>query len=114
MNQSGDDIIEIDGQRYLVPTRLIDGELVPDPDKKIKLPIEITSSFRFTRASTEIDEKQKPTLKQRCRVTIFIHKRAIKYSIIFITTVNFSPLDHFFYGFLQMLSSNLLWFGPVD
>ncbi|MFT4805757.1 MAG: hypothetical protein ACI9YE_002983 [Psychroserpens sp.] len=52
MNQTGDDIIEIDGQRYLVPTRLINGELVPAPDKKIKLPIEITSSFRFTRAST--------------------------------------------------------------
>jgi hypothetical protein len=34
MNQSGDDIIEIDGQRYLVPTRLNNGELVPDPDKK--------------------------------------------------------------------------------
>ncbi len=54
MSQSDDDIIEIDGQRYLVPTRLIDGELVPDPDGKIKLSIEITSSFRFTRASTEI------------------------------------------------------------
>jgi hypothetical protein len=65
MNQSDDDIIEIDGQRYVVPTRLIDGELVPDFDRKIKLPIEITSSFRFTRASTEIDRNQKPTFKQR-------------------------------------------------
>jgi hypothetical protein len=26
MGQSDDDIIEIDGQRYIVPTRLIDGE----------------------------------------------------------------------------------------
>jgi hypothetical protein len=75
MNQSGDDIIEIDGQRYLVPTRLIDGELVPDPDKKIKLPIEITSSFRFTRVSTEIDEKQKPTLKQRLVSLITLSNR---------------------------------------
>jgi hypothetical protein len=65
MNQSGDDIIEIDGQRYLVPTQLINGELVHDPDKKIKLPIEITSSFRFTRASTEIVKNQKRTFKQR-------------------------------------------------
>jgi hypothetical protein len=38
MNQSGDDIIEIDGQRYLVPTQLINGELVPDPDMKINSP----------------------------------------------------------------------------
>jgi hypothetical protein len=38
MNQSGDDIIEIDGQRYLVITRLIDGELIPDPDKKLNSP----------------------------------------------------------------------------
>ncbi|PKG96953.1 hypothetical protein [Paraglaciecola sp. MB-3u-78] len=75
MNQSGDDIIEIDGQRYLVPTRLIDGELVPDPDKKIKLPIEITSSFCFTRASTEIDEKHKPTLKQRLVSLITLSNR---------------------------------------
>jgi hypothetical protein len=75
MNQLGDDIIEIDGQRYLVPTRLIDGELVPDPDKKIKLPIEITSSFRFTRASTEIDEKQKLTLKQRLVSLITLSNR---------------------------------------
>jgi hypothetical protein len=64
MSQSDDDIIEIDGQRYIVPTRLIDGELAPDPDKKIKLPIEITSSFRFTRASTEVIENQKRSYKQ--------------------------------------------------
>jgi hypothetical protein len=38
MNQSGNDIIEIDGQRYLVPTRLINGELIPDPDKKLYFP----------------------------------------------------------------------------
>ncbi len=63
MNRSGDDIIEIDGQRYLVPTRLINGELVPDPDKKIKLPIEITSSFRFTRASTKVIKKPKTKLQ---------------------------------------------------
>jgi hypothetical protein len=65
MNQTGDDIIEIDGQRYLVPTRLINGELVPAPDKKIKLPIEITSSFRFTRASTEVIKNRKRSIKQR-------------------------------------------------
>jgi hypothetical protein len=65
MNQSGDDIIDIDGQRYLVPTRLIDGELVPDPDRKIKIPVEITSSFRFTKASTEIVKIQKRSFKQR-------------------------------------------------
>jgi hypothetical protein len=65
MSQSDDDIIEIDGHRYLVPTRLINGELVPYPDKKIKLPIEITSSFRFTRASTEVIKNQKQSFKQR-------------------------------------------------
>ena len=65
MSQSDDDIIEIDGQRYLIPTRLIDGELVPDPDRKIKIPIEITSSFRFTRASTVIDKNQKLSFKHR-------------------------------------------------
>jgi hypothetical protein len=65
MNQSGDDIIEINGQRYLVPTRLNNGELVPDPDKIIKLPIEITSSFRFTKASTEVIKNEKRSFKQR-------------------------------------------------
>jgi hypothetical protein len=55
MSQSDDDIIELDGQKYIVPTRLIDGELVPDPDSKIKIPIEITSKIHFTRASTEIN-----------------------------------------------------------
>jgi hypothetical protein len=65
MDQSGDDIIEIDGQRYLVPTRLIDGELISDPDRKIKIPIEITSKIHFTRASTEINKNHKPTLKER-------------------------------------------------
>jgi hypothetical protein len=64
MNQSGDDIIEIDGQRYLVPTRLNNVELVPVPVKKIKLPIEITSSFRFTRASTEVIKNEKRSYKQ--------------------------------------------------
>jgi hypothetical protein len=65
MAQSGDDIIEIDGQRYLVPTRLIDGKLVPDPDRKIKIPIEITNNIHFTRTSTEIVKNQKRTFKQR-------------------------------------------------
>jgi hypothetical protein len=65
MSQSDDDIIEIDGQKYIVPTRLIDGELVPDPDRKIKIPIEITSKIHFTRASTEINKNQKRTFKQR-------------------------------------------------
>jgi hypothetical protein len=75
MNQSCDDIIEIDGQKYLVPTSLIDGELVPDPEKKIKLSIEITSRFRFTRASTEIDKKQKSTFKQRLASLITLSNR---------------------------------------
>jgi hypothetical protein len=65
MSQSDDDIIEIDGQRYLVPTRLIDGELVPDPDRKIKIPIKITNNIHFTRTSTEIVKNQKRTFKQR-------------------------------------------------
>jgi hypothetical protein len=69
MNQSGNDIIEIDGQRYLVPTRLINGKLIPDPDKKIILPVEITSSFSFTRASTEVIKNQKRSFKQ-CLVTL--------------------------------------------
>jgi hypothetical protein len=65
MGRSDDDIIEIDGQRYIVPTRLIDGELVPDPDRKIKIPVEITNNIHFTRASTEIVKNQKRTFKQR-------------------------------------------------
>jgi hypothetical protein len=65
MSQSNDDIIEIDGQSYIVPTRLIDGELVPDPDSKIKIPIEITSKIHFTKASAEINKNQKRTFKQR-------------------------------------------------
>jgi hypothetical protein len=54
MGQSHDDIIEIDGQRYIVPTRLIGEELVLVPDRKIKIPIKITNNIHFTRASTEI------------------------------------------------------------
>ena len=65
MSRSDDDIIEIDGQKYIVPTRLIDGELVPDPDRKIKIPIEITNNIHFTRTSTEIVKNQKRTFKQR-------------------------------------------------
>ena len=58
MNHSDDKLIEIDGQRNIVPTRLINGELVPDPNRNIKIPIEITSNSRFTRASTEIVKKE--------------------------------------------------------
>jgi hypothetical protein len=65
MSQSNDDIIEIDGQRYIVPTRLIDRELTPDTNRKIKTPIEIRSKIHFTRASTEINKNQKRTFKQR-------------------------------------------------
>jgi len=48
MNHSDDKLIEIDGQR----------NIVPDPDKNIKIPIEITSNSHFTRASTEIVEEE--------------------------------------------------------
>jgi hypothetical protein len=62
MNQLSDDIIEIDGQKYLVPNKIKDGELVRDLDSKIKLPIQITDSFRFTKRSIYEDEP-KPVKK---------------------------------------------------
>jgi len=43
------DIIEIEGQRYHIPTVLINGKLVPNFDKKLKLPIEITEGFHIHR-----------------------------------------------------------------
>jgi hypothetical protein len=54
MNQSGENIDEIDGQKYIVLTHLKGGKLASGPGRKIKLPIENSSSIRFIRASTEI------------------------------------------------------------
>jgi hypothetical protein len=69
MNQSDEssEIVEIDGQRYLVPTVFKDGQLVRDVDSKIKLPITITDNFHINRSSASIE---KPTFKERL-ISIF-------------------------------------------
>ena len=51
MNNMSDETIEIDGQRYLIPTILVNGKLVPAPERKIKLPIEIHENFHINRST---------------------------------------------------------------
>lgn len=43
------DIIEIDGERYAIPSVIKDGKLTPSIENKIKLPIEITEGFHINR-----------------------------------------------------------------
>jgi hypothetical protein len=59
MNQLSDDIIEIDGQKYLILTTIKDGEFISELDSKIKLPIEMTSSLHINYGFTP----HKPTVK---------------------------------------------------
>ena len=56
------DIVEIEGQCYLIPTVLRNGKLVPNYDKKLKLPIEITKGFHIHRRT--IMNKPERTFKQ--------------------------------------------------
>jgi hypothetical protein len=63
VNQSDDDIIEIDGQKYLIPSRLVDGKCVRDPDSKIKLPIEMTSGLHINYGY----KLPKPSLRERLK-----------------------------------------------
>jgi hypothetical protein len=61
------EIIEINGQKYLVPTVITaNGRTVLDYDGKIKIPLPIDiANMRFTKVSTEINNRQKPSFKQR-------------------------------------------------
>lgn len=56
-------IIEIEGQRYIIPTVLKNGRLVQAYDKKLKLPIEVTESFHIHRR-TKINKPER-TFRQR-------------------------------------------------
>lgn len=41
------EIIEIDGERYVIPCVIKDGKLTPSIENKIKLPIEIHDRFHI-------------------------------------------------------------------
>jgi hypothetical protein len=56
------DIVEIDEERFLIPSVYINGKSVAAPDKKIKLPIEITSSLHILRRT---DYKPRPSILER-------------------------------------------------
>ena len=61
------EIIEINGQKYWVPTfTTANGRTVLNYDGKIKIPMPFeVANMRFTRVSTEINKRQKPSFKQR-------------------------------------------------
>jgi hypothetical protein len=61
-SKATDDIIEIDGQKYLIPTVFKDGQLVSDVANKIKLPIPITDRLHICYASEPLP---RPTFKKR-------------------------------------------------
>jgi len=70
MDESEDvvsEIIEINGQKYLVPTVIIpNGRTVLNYDGKLKIPIPFeVANMHFTKVSIEIDKRQKPRFKQR-------------------------------------------------
>lgn len=47
------EIIEIDGQQYVIPLKLTGGKFTPAPECMIKIPIEMTDSFRITKRNDE-------------------------------------------------------------
>jgi len=61
------EIIEINGQKYWVPTvTTANGRTVLNYDGKIKIPMPFeVANMHFTRVSTEINKRQKPSFKQR-------------------------------------------------
>ena len=65
-------IVEIDGERYLIPSVYINGKSVTAPVKKIKLPIEITSSLHIHRRT---DYEPRPTILERLLMWLKKHRQ---------------------------------------
>ena len=77
--ETGDSIVEIDGERYLIPTVIKDGRLIPDHSKRIKLPIPMTERLHINYASPISAPKK--TLKERFITIITLGLRDFKVKI---------------------------------
>jgi len=63
MDEAKDEIIEINGQKYLVQTKTTaNGRTVLGYDRKIPIPINM-GDMRFTRSSNQINKAPKSTFK---------------------------------------------------
>jgi hypothetical protein len=83
--EADNSIVEIDGERYLIPTVIKDGCLIPEHSKRIKLPIPMTEGLHINYASPApappAPPAPKKTLKERFITIITLGLRDFKVKI---------------------------------